>query len=241
MADKAIGGLTEAGAIGVNDFLVIETAAGNTRKVRRGAVSLGQHTAPSMIQKGTLRKDGTIALPSAPTVGNLMVHVQGGSNSYAFYTPAGFVNVAIYQSNGSNCVVASIRRVQSGDTGSYAVSASDNQFSALYEYQDANTVLGLIGGPMLVSGSTINAGIPLSPFGPTDEVIVVIENDTTFVPTITPKTGLTKDYEVPADGSNHHGGIYRVTSAFDQILAGSWSGTPVVPVYGAFAVVGKFV
>src|SRR3546814_5165240 len=29
--------------------------------------------------------------------------------------------------------------------------------------------------------------IPLSPFGPTDEVIVVIENDTEFVPTITPK------------------------------------------------------
>lgn len=241
MADKAIGGLTEASAIGVNDFMVIETAAGNTRKVRRGAVSLGQHAAPSMLQKGTLRNDGTIALPGAPTVGNLMVHVQGGYKTYPAYTPAGFVNVAIYQSNANNFVVASIRRVQSGDTGSYAVSATDNQFCALYEYQDANTVLGLTGGPMPVSGSTINLGVPLSPFGPTDEVIVVIENDLVVVPTITPKTGLTKDYEASADGSNHHGGIYRVTSAFDQILAGSWSGTPAGPVYGAFAVVGKFV
>lgn len=204
MTDKSLNDLTEAFAIGNNDYLLIETAAGNSRKVKRGSVSLGAHASPTMIQKATLRNDGTLTLPAAPTVGNLMVHVQGGFSTYPAYTPAGFVNVAIYQSNANNFAVASIRRVQSGDTGSYAVSATDNQFSALYEYSNANTVLGIVGGAM-PTGAPINLGVPLSPFGPTDEVIIVLENDLSVVPVITPKTGLTKDYEVSADGSRSEG------------------------------------
>lgn len=243
MVDKAIGALTEAGAIGNNDFLVIETAAGNTRKVRRGAVSLGQHGAPTFIQKGTLRNDGTLALPGAPTVGNLMVWIAGGFGTIQNYMPAGFTLCALYNSNSNNYVAAAVRRVQSGDTGSYAVSASDNQFSALYEYQDAQTVFGLVGGPMVFSGSAYTLGVPRSPFGPLDDVIVCMEGDTTVVFTATAETGLTKDYEPAADGANHIGAIYRLNfnGGFDGVMAGSTSSAPTSPVYGAFAVVGAFV
>lgn len=242
MADKSIGALTEVGAIGVNDYLVIETAAGNTRKVRKGAVSLGGHKQPTFIQKATLRNDGTITLPAPPTVGNLMVHIQGGFDTFAAYTPAGFINTAIYNSNANNFVVASVRRVIAGDTGSYAVSASDNQFCALYEYQDAMSVLGLAGGPMAFSGSAFALSVPRSPFAPLDDVIVCVEHDATAVFTATAETGLTKDFEPSADGANHIGAIYRCNFAagFDGVLNGTTSSAPTAPVYGAFAIVGDF-
>lgn len=243
MVDKSIGALTEVGAIGVNDYLVIETAAGNTRKVRRGAVSLGGHKQPTMIQKATLRNDGTITLPAPPTVGNLMVHIQGGFSTYPAYTPAGFINTAIYSSNANNFAVASVRRVIAGDTGSYALSASDNQFCALYEYQDAMSVLGLAGGPMAFSGTNYALSVPRSPFAPLDDVIVVLEHDGTAVFTTTAETGLTKDYEPASDGANHIGAIYRCNFAagFDGAFAGTSSGSLIAPVYGAFAIVGDFV
>lgn len=239
MVDKTINDLTEITSLSLDDYLIVETSSG-TRKIKRSNISVQGRKAPTMLQKGTLRNDGTIALPVAPTVGNLMVHVQGGFNTYPAYTPAGFANVAIFSSNANNFVVASVRRVVSGDTGSYSVSASDNQFCALYEYQDAEGIYGVVGGAAPVSGSTINYPCPPSPFGPNDECIIVIEHDATAVATITPETGLIVDYQPLADGSNHIGAIYRRLPSFDGSLNGSWSGTPTAPVWGVFAVAGRW-
>ena len=239
MTDKAITDLTEITSLDPDDYFVVETATG-TRKIKRSNIVVQGRKLPVMIQKGTLRNDGTIALPVAPTVGNLMVHVQGGFNSYQAYTPAGFTNVAVFNSNANNFAVASIRRVQSGDTGSYSVTAGDNQFSVLYEYQDAGSVYGVVGGPAPIRGSTINYPFPPSPFGPQDECIMVIEHDGTQVATITPETGLTVDYQPSADGANHIGAVYRRDPTHDGTLNGSWSGTPTAPVYGVFAVSGDW-
>lgn len=242
MADKAIGDLTEIMAIDPDDYLVVETAAGNTRKIKKSNISIEGRLQPTFVQKGTLRLDGTISLPVAPTVGNLMVLVTGGLGTSLFsYAPAGFAPGAKYDSNTNNSVMAWSRRVQSGDTGSYAISATDNQQAVLYEFANAGGAFGVIGGAMssFFTGNNFTIGLPGSPYGTQDIMLAAFEHDTTPTWSITGETGWTTDFAPGADGQNHQGAFGRYDPAtFDGVLAGSLSSTPNNPVFGVFAVVG---
>lgn len=192
--------------------------------------------APTLIQSATLRNDGTIALPSAPTPGNLMVFVSGGfGNSLNNYSPVGFTRGPAYRSDANNGAQLALRTVQSGDTGSYAVTATDNQFCALYEFSNVTAVRGLYGGYLSTSGSNwfIEA---LKPSGAVR--IVVGENDTSSAFTVDAATGLTVDITTEAV-NNHPGFIARLDDTF---TTGRVSGTIAngfsAPVFGVFDVVG---
>lgn len=243
MTDKAISGLTEALSVADNDFLVIETAGGNSRKVKRSNVSVAGRVTPTLVQKATLRGDGTIALGVAPTVGNLMVLCMGGNSATtlpANYKPAGFTALNLYQSDANNAVLFAIRRVRSGDTGSYAMSASDNQAAVLYEFEDAVGVYGFAGGSMSgsFSGASFSMDAPGSPYGVGDLVLGILTHDTTPLYTITGETGLTVDYTTPNDGQNHPSAFFHYDNTFDGIMAGSTSSSPTAPAFGLAAVVG---
>lgn len=243
MTDKAISGLTEAFAVADNDFLVIETAGGNSRKVKRSNVSVAGRLTPTLIQKATLRGDGTIALGVAPTVGNLMVLCMGGNSATtipANYKPAGFIASALYQSDANNAVLFAVRRVRSGDTGSYAMSAADNQAAVLYEFADASGVYGFAGGAMAgsFSGSSFSLDAAGSPYGVSDLVLGILTHDTTPLFSITGETGLTVDFLTPNDGQNHSAAFFHYDDTFDGTLAGSTSSAPTAPAFGLAAVVG---
>ena len=243
MTDKAIGDLTEITSIGDDDYLVVETATGNSRKIKKSNVGVAGRVAPTFVQKGPLRGDGTISLPAAPTPGNLMVLVMAGFNATSLtsgYMPAGFTPVVTYSSNANNAVAAAVRRVQSGDTGSYAMSTSDNQAAVIYEFEDAVGVYGTGGGVMsgAFSGNNFTFIGQQSPYGVSDILLGAFTHDTTPTWSITAEPGLTVDYATPADGQNHTSIFFRYDEAFDGTLAGSLSGSPVQPASGVFAVVG---
>lgn len=243
MADKAISDLTEIFAIDPDDYLVVETAAGNTRKIKKSNIAIEGRVQPTFVQKGTLRLDGTISLPVAPTVGNLMVLVTAGfGTSLPSYAPAGFTQSGQFSSNASNSVMVWTRRVVSGDTGSYAISASDNQQAVLYEFENAGGAFGVTGGVMssYFTGNNFSIGLPGSPFGTKDIMLAAFEHDTTPTWSITGETGWTTDFTPGADGQNHQGAFGRYDpTTFDGVIAGSLSSTPNNPVFGVFAVVGK--
>lgn len=243
MTDKAISDLTEIFAIGDDDYLVVETAAGNTRKIKKSNVGVEGRVTPGFIQKATLRGDGTIALPVAPTVGNLMVLVMAGYSSTSLpgtYKPAGFTVINTYFSDANNAVCLAVRRVKSGDTGSYAMSTTDNQSAVLYEFDNAVGAFGLAGGAMSgqFSGASYIIAGPQSPYGVNDIILGAFTQDTTATWTLTAETGLTLEYATPADGQNHTGLFFRYDNTFDGEMAGTTSSNPTSPAFGMFAVVG---
>lgn len=184
MTDKAIGDLTEITSLDPDDFLVVETAGGNSRKIRKGNAALGGRTSPTLVQKATLRGDGTITLPSAPTPGNIMVLLMAGFGAVVLptnYKPAGFGIIGAFQSDANNVVTTALRVVQSGDTGSYAMSASDNQAAVLYEFADVGGVYPMSGGAMagFFSSAVYNIFAQPSPYNVDDIVIGAFTQDTT--------------------------------------------------------------
>lgn len=243
MTDKAISDLTEITSVGANDYLVVETADGNTRKIKKSNIAIEGRVTPSLIQKATLRGDGTIALATAPTVGNLMVLVMAGYSSTSLlgtYKPAGFTGILTYSSNANNAVAIATRRVKSGDTGSYAMSTSDNQAAVLYEFADAVGAFGIAGGDMSgqFSGAAYTQDGPQSPYGVNDLILGAFTHDTTPTWTLTAETGLTLDYATPADGQNHTGLFFHYDNTFDGTMTGTTSSNPTSPAFGMFAVVG---
>lgn len=241
MTDKAISDNTEVTTLADDDFFVVELANGNTRKIRKSNVNLGGRLAPSIVQKATLRLDGTIALGVAPTVGNLLVlSTSGFGGSLAAYVGTGFQLIGSYSSNANNTVMIWAKRVRAGETGSYAITASDNQQAVLYEVADCVGVVGLGGGAMsgFFTGTNFTMPVLDSPFGPSDLRLISMTHDTTPVWTITAETGLTVDFAPAADGNNHTGAFATLTSAHDDVVAGSLSGTPVQPAFGVFALIG---
>lgn len=244
MTDKAIGDLTEITSLGANDFLVVETSGGNSRKIKKSNAALGGRAIPAIVQKATLRGDGTIALATAPTVGNTMVLVMAGFSVTSLpgtYKPAGFGVVGSYNSDSNNAVVVAVRKVQSGDTGSYAMSTSDNQAAVLYEISDYAGIYGLAGGAMssFFSSANYTLSTPPSPFGPNDIVLGAMTQDTTATWSITGETGLVVDFLTPSDGQNHTGAFFHYDGTIDGAIAGSTSASPTQPAYGLFAIVGK--
>lgn len=191
-------------------------------------------TPPTMVQMATMRGDGTISLAEEPTPGNLMVAVVGGYRS-GIYTPPGFVWNGQQFSNGNNAVAIMSRTVQEGDTGSYALSASDNQFIALYEFSGATGVDNLNGGYLAVNGNAfyIEAGKPISAIR-----IVAGENDTASYFSIDAEDGLTVDYATPNDGQNHTGFVVRIDDTFEGRLTGTISNGFSAAVFGVFDVLG---
>ena len=242
MTDKSILDLTEIMALSPNDYLVVETAIG-TRKIKKGNAAIAGRKAPSIVQKATLRGDGNVVLPSAPTVGNLLVHIAAGYSATtlpATYRPTGFTPVQVYQSDVNNAVSLSIRRVQNGDGLNYAVTSQDNQACVLFEFADASGVYGIGGGAMggFFSGSNFNAFAQLSPYSVDDIVIGAFTQDTTALWNLTAETGLTVDLVTPNDVNNHTGAFFHYDKTFDGSVQGSTSANPTQPAFGMFAVVG---
>lgn len=174
----------------------------------------GTRTTPTMVQMDTLRNDGTIALPVAPTDGNLMVFVAGGfGNSLPGYVPPGFSVFSIDGVPSANLVLIAFKRVESGDTGSYAISASDNQAAVLYEFSDAAGLAQIAGGALpFVNSTDFEIGM-LEPF--VDGVrLVAMTNDNAANFAIDAATGLTVDfYGDNTGGANHTSAFARLNPA----------------------------
>lgn len=203
---------------------------------------------PSLKQSiGTLRGDGNVSLPAAPTAGNLMVLAIAGwgsnmGNAGAYTPSGGWSLVGIYLSDINNGVAVWQRRVQTGDTGVVALSAPDNHSAVLYEYENAATCYPLNGGAMTryFSGNNFTMPVLRSPFGNNDQIICIFEHDTTPVFSITAETGVISDYNSPSSALNHPGGFARsMPNHSSRQISGSLSGTPVNPVFGQYVVVGE--
>lgn len=198
---------------------------------------------------GTLRGDGSASLPAAPTVGNLMIlAIAGwgsnmGAGATGVYIPSGGWHLcALYLNDINNGVAVWQRRVQTGDTGVVALSAPDNHAAVLYEYENAAACYPLTGGSMsrFFSGNNFTMPVVRSPFGLNDQILCVLEHDTTPTWIITAETGVVSDYTTPASALNHTGAFARsLPNHSSRQISGSLSGTPVSPVYGQFAVVGE--
>lgn len=205
---------------------------------------------PALAQAvGTLRNDGTLALPGAPTVGNLMLIAIAGfggnmNNGQAMVPPNGWQLVGIYFAfpDLNNAVALWQRRARTGDTGAVALSASDNHASVIYEYTNALGAYSLTGGPMtpFFTGGNYTLPIARSPFGLNDEVLVITENASTTAFTNTPATGLVIDYQVPVTADTRTASFVRSLPAHSRLLSGTLSGAPSTPSHGQFAVVGAF-
>lgn len=244
MVDKAISALTEVTSISSQDWLVIDTAGGNTRKVRRKNVDVEGKLMPRMVQKATMINDGTIALPAAPTVGNLMVFIATGwYGSLATYVPAGFTLSSSYSADTNNGTWCYFRRVQSGDTGSYAVSATDFACCALYEFENAAGVYGVTGGALSAVFSGNNFQIPIfgSLYGAQDYLIGACETDGYGWWLPDTQSGITIDLNWPKNEANHKGMIFSLREkTAPTAVTGSLSSSPLNAAYGLFAVSGSF-
>lgn len=197
---------------------------------------------PQLVQMATLRNGGTLALPSTPTPGNLLVFVAGGySGSLSNYVPGSgldrFSTVSWFNSDGNNAVSCYTRIVQSGDVGSWSMSASDNQFCAVYEFANAAGVQPGYGSYMITSGNDCAADVGRSVF---DNAIrlLVMENDTDSTPTVDPATGLTVDFAT-SGGGNHTGAIIRLGTDFvDGRVTATFASGLSAAVFGFWNVVG---
>lgn len=244
MVDKAIGALTEVTQIGANDLLVLDTVAGNTRKIKRKNVPNQNKLQPRLVQKATIIGDGTVTLPAAPTVGNLLVFVaSGGGGSYTTYKPAGFTFSNVYSFDTNNSVWAYCRRVQSGDAAAWAVSASDFQLGVLYEFENAIGVYGITGGSMMNSFNGNDFALPLagSLFGAQDYIVGGVQNELYAFWEPDEQEGLSVDLNYTKNGDTHKGLIF---SGLERDLPDSFTGrltnTPSKAAYGLFAVSGSF-
>jgi hypothetical protein len=191
---------------------------------------------PSIVQLATLRDDGTVTLPTAPTVGNMMIFVSGGWNGSIYgYAPAGFTLIDAAEVS-SNAVLIWFRIVQTGDTGSYAVSGSDNQACVLYEFADAKTIARLQGGNMYPAFSGTNWALSVVDSLSPGIRLFACEQDTTLNWGIDPASGLTVDFYGDTSGGNHTSAFASLTGAFGGFMTGTLAGGPTNPVFGIWAV-----
>lgn len=197
------------------------------------------------VQKATIRLNtvsGTVSLGSTPTVGNLMVFICAGypGSSSAFF-PAGFSTVGRYTLNNQH-VTCLARLVQSGDTGSYSISAGavTTQSGVLYEFANAKSVMPIIGGAISGFFSGSNFSVPTFPtlWAHGDIVLGALEHEGVTDFSLTGETGLTEDYNA-GDANDHSAVFFQLAATHDGLLSGSIaSGSPTDPIMGLFAVVG---
>lgn len=202
--------------------------------------STGQRI-PRIIQKGTLRNDGDLVLPSAPIAGNTLLLVTAGwGGSINAYAPNGFTFLGRYDSNNSNAVALWSRTVQSGDGTTWAMSASDNQGAVMYEVVDFAGAFPLHGGNMASSfnGNNWTVNPLIGPFpGPR---LLVMEQDYDLNWSITPGAGFTQDFLSQGGGSgNHTGAFVTIEDGFTGSISGSVSSAAGAPVYGVWLLYSK--
>lgn len=185
----------------------------------------GGNPAPTIVQRASIRNDGTVTLPGTPSVGNWMVWIAAGwGGSLLSYIPSGFSVNWIYFSNNNNAVMIASREVQSGDTGSYAVSASDNQGGVLLELSGFKGIAPIIGGPdpFFNGGTSYSHFVPPTPYEAL--IIVARESDDAATWTTTAATGLTEEYNSGSGTGNHTGVILSLDMAtFQGAVSGSCS------------------
>lgn len=197
---------------------------------------------PTIVQSASLRGDGTLALGSAPTPGNLLIFINAGfSGSENSYVPSGFSRVTNYDGDANNRVACYSRIAQSGDTGSYAMSASDNQGCTVIEVANADFVVARGGGSMAskFTGTSFSVPIAATAYDATSINILAMEQDGTGVFTVTPATGLTTRYITTSDGNNHVGGVVTLTNAFSGNVTGSVASGPSGSTYGQWMIFGR--
>jgi len=194
--------------------------------------------APVVVQRASVRNDGPIALPVAPTVGNNLLFVYSGqAQTESAYVPAGFLNIKTYTSDAYNSVGLYKKTVKAGETGSYNVSADDNQGAALYEISGLGNII-LLGGGVIPSNGVVNSFNPR----PTDAEYLAIfgmEVDSDFGVTIDSAAGLTVDYNAGPTGNgtgNHRGLVASGKNATGAITTNAGGKTGAV--FGAFLCLG---
>lgn len=201
----------------------------------------GTMTQPYVVQFGTLRNDGTLALTSPPTPGNVLLFVAGGwAGSINNYQPNGWIPLGSARSNENNGVLASWKLVDSADPVSIALSAGDNQFCAVYEIANAGSLVFLGNGTNVFDGTStpnFNVKVPTLTQSPTDLFFFVFEEDNSHGVTIS-SPGFTMDMMVNY-GGNHGGIIGRYDTTFVSPLQGNSSGADA-PIWGVWRVSGKF-
>lgn len=199
---------------------------------------------PTVVQMATLRNDGTLALPSAPTPGNLLVFVSGGywggyAGSLYNYQPGTFSRVGWTTSDSNNGTMCSQHIYQEGEPYSWSLSASDNQFCAVYEFQDAASAIMHMGTyaqtPSTAPIGMVDVGHPIF-----DNAVrlVVLENDNDSTFAVGSAAGLTVDFLVN-DGGNHRGAIVRLDP--EEFIDGrvTFTCSYQTAVFGVYYVVGK--
>ncbi|MFC3214626.1 hypothetical protein [Novosphingobium panipatense] len=182
---------------------------------------------PVLVQPpATLRNDGNIALSTPPTPGSLLVLVTGGFfGSLGSYRPQGFIRAAAWKSNDNNGVMFWIRRAVAGDSGSYDMSASDNQGAVLYEYADASGLFPVNGGGAAEDGHLFSFYAPPEPFDGKAVGMIVLTHDTTPGLYFYPRPGLTQDYMTPPSDSLNHPSVFgRITPEAVGAITGETTG-----------------
>ncbi len=242
-----VGLLNYSGALAKADFQYLRFYAtgtqyetGAVRSVSDGG-AVSNRLQPTTRQRIALRGDGTLTLPSTPIPGNLLLFIYSGfTGSESSYRPTGFEKMSSYDSDGNNRVGAWRRICQSGDTGSYSITASDNQGCELYEITNADYAYPVAGGALsgMFSGSAFSLPMPGTPYEGPSIRIVAFEHDGSQAWTITAGTGLTTDYNPASDGNNHQGTVISLADTFIGNVTGSTSAAPSQPVYGIWAVIG---
>lgn len=201
----------------------------------------GGGSTPIIVQRASIRNDGNVTLPLAPTVGNTMVWVSAGFGGSLFsYIPAGFIPFSYYTPNVSNTSLIASRKVQAGDTGNYAITASDNQFGCLLEISGFKGIFPINGGSFdpFTSGGNFSVGI-FPPPGTVPIAVGAMETDTTGTWTLGAQTGLTLEINSGIVTGNHTGIVW--SADYSTFAGHDISGTlnsVTTTVFGMWAIYG---
>lgn len=203
--------------------------------------STGGASAPVMVQKASIRGDGTVTLPGAVTAGNWLVWIAAGhwnSIQGSNYLPSGFTRVASYNTSVNNGGFIAYRPIVGGTPNSYSVSASDNQSGVLYEFSGMQGIMAVGGGAVPFSGLNFTTPQVFQPPGGASIRLMFLEQDLAQVWSVTAETGLTVDHADTAGADNHKCAFLRCDGTWDGVAEGSVTTSVSDPVFGTFAIYG---
>jgi len=193
-------------------------------------------------QIATNRGGGTLTLPAAPTVGNLMVIVVAGSyNTPLFARPQGFSRVGEYVSYDASAntgVGVFFRTVQAGDSNTITLPTS-NIIATAYEFENAMAAYPIVGGSMrpFVAGNAFSLNTNKSPYGQYDAIVGAVADNQDHPLSVT-NPEISVDYSNTTPAGSFGGAIFRIQGSLPLALTGT---TPAAglgsPVYGLFAIV----
>lgn len=197
-------------------------------------------------QVASSRGGAPITLPKRPEPGNLLVVVVVGSRNIPdISTPRGFAMGGDYISTSSAAntgVVVYSKRALDNESATITMTGS-NVIATAYEFRDAITALGIIGGSVdqYSSGDTFSLAMEKSPFGPLDAIVGAVGVNQNFPLVLSPNDSIIQDYSNTAPFGDFGGVTFRVKKPYPTNIIGVVSGSPslVSPVYGLFAVISK--